>query len=70
MSRDMQLKVMMDKMNKLANAVNNAPDKGMKQIWTDKWYALIKQYSNRIQSMEVSKPDSYNEHLNKTKGER
>ena len=66
----MQLKVMMDKMNKLANAVNNAPDKGMKQIWTDKWYALIKQYSNRIQSMEVSKPDSYNEHLNKTKGER
>ena len=57
-------------MNKLANAVNNAPDKGMKQIWTDKWYALIKQYSNRIQSMEVSKPDSYNEHLNKTKGER
>ncbi len=66
----MQLKVMMDKMNKLANAVNNAPDKGMKQIWTDKWYALIKQYSNRIQSMEVSKPDPYNEHLNKTKGER
>tara|TARA_S200002703_G_C3623408_1_gene191463 strand:+ start:98 stop:271 length:174 start_codon:yes stop_codon:yes gene_type:complete len=57
-------------MNKLANAVNNAPDKGMKQIWTDKWYALIKQYSNRIQSMEVSKPDPYNEHLNKTKGER
>jgi len=57
-------------MNKLANAVHNAPDKGMKQIWTDKWYALVRQYADRIQSMEVSKPDPYNEHLNKTKGER
>ena len=46
MSRDMQLKVMMEKMNKLANAAHNAPDKGMKQIWTDKWYALVKQYSD------------------------
>ena len=64
MSKDMQLKVMMEKLNKLANAVHNAPDKGMKQIWTDKWYALVKQYANRTQSMEVSKPDSYNERLN------
>ena len=64
MSKDMQLKVMMEKLNKLANAVHNAPDQGMKQIWTDKWYALVKQYANRAQSMEVSKPDSYNERLN------
>jgi len=70
MSKEQEVKAMMDKMNKLANAVHNAPDKGMKQIWTDKWYALVKQYSQRIQSMEVSKPDPYNEHLNKTKGER
>ena len=60
----------MDKMNKLANAVHNAPDPGMKQIWTDKWYSLVKTYARRIKSMEVSKPDPYNEHLNKTKGER
>ena len=66
----MELKVMMDKMNKLANAVQKAKDLGMKQIWTDKWYSLVKTYSRRIQSMEVSKPDPYNEHLNKTKGER
>ena len=64
MSKDMQLKMMMEKLNKLANAVQNAPDKGMKQIWTDKWYALVKQYANRAQSMEVSKPDPYNERLN------
>ena len=55
MSRDMQLKVMMDKMNKLANAVNNAPDKGMKQIWTDKWYALVKQYAEAIKQKENDK---------------
>ena len=54
----------MDKMNKLANAVHNAKDLGMKQIWTDKWYALVKQYADRIQSTEVSKPDPYNERLN------
>ena len=49
MSKNMQLKVMMDKMNKLANAVHNAPDKGMKQIWTDKWYALVKQYAQELE---------------------
>ena len=59
MSKDMQLKAMMEKLDKLANGVHNAPDKGMKQIWTDKWYALVKQYADRVQSMEVSKPVSY-----------
>ena len=39
----------MDKMNNLANAVHNAPDKGMKQIWTDKWYALVKQYAQELE---------------------
>ena len=49
MSIDMQLKVMMEKLNKLANAVHNAPDQGMKQIWTDKWYALVKQYAQQLE---------------------
>ena len=57
MSKDMQLKVMMEKLNKLANAVQNAPDKGMKQIWTDKWYALVIQYSSRIDEVAKSKND-------------
>ena len=57
MSKDTQLKVMMDKMNKLANAAHNAPDEGMKQIWTDKWYALVKQYSSRIDEVDKSKND-------------
>ena len=57
MSKSMELKVMMDKMNKLANAVHNAKDLGMKQIWTDKWYALVKQYSSRIDEVDKSKND-------------
>ena len=66
----MNIKDKMKKLDTLANAVQNAPNQGMKQIWTDKWYSLIKQYVKEFQSMTISKPDPYNEHLNKTKGER
>jgi hypothetical protein len=45
----------MKKLNNLANAINKATDKT---------------YARRLESMEVSKPNPYNEHLNKTKGER
>ena len=65
MSRDMQLKVMMDKMIKLANAAHNAPDEGMKQIWTDKWYALVKQYAKQIEREKTFKENvKANERLN------
>ena len=50
MSKEQEVKAMMDKMNKLANAVNNAKDLGMKQIWTDKWYAFVKQYAQQIKN--------------------
>ena len=66
----MNIKDKMKKLDTLANAVQNAPNQGMKQIWTDKWYSLIKQYVKEFQNMTISKPDPYNEHLNKTKGER
>ena len=65
MSKNMQLKVMMDKMNKLANAVHNAPDKGMKQIWTDKLYALVKQYAQQIKNDKAFQDNvKANERLN------
>ena len=65
MSRDMQLKVMMDKMNKLANAAHNAPDEGMKQIWTDKWYALVKQYAKQLEKDKTYQENvKANERLN------
>ena len=65
MSKSMELKVMMDKMNKLANAVHNAKDLGMKQIWTDKWYALDKQYAQQIKNDKAFQDNvKANERLN------
>ena len=65
MSKSMELKVMMNKMNKLANAVHNAKDLGMKQIWTDKWYALVKQYAQQIKKDQTFKENvKLNERLN------
>ena len=52
MSNETELQVVMKKLNNLANAVNNAADYGMKQIWTDKWYALVKQYANELKQKE------------------
>tara|TARA_R100000935_G_scaffold52122_1_gene79100 strand:+ start:42 stop:287 length:246 start_codon:yes stop_codon:yes gene_type:complete len=48
----MEVKDIMKKLNNLANAVNDATDPGMKQIWTDKWYALVKQYANELKQKE------------------
>ena len=65
MSKSMELKVMMNKMNKLANAVHNAKDLGMKQIWTDKWYALVKQYAQQIKNDKAFQDNvKANERLN------
>ena len=65
MSKDTQLKVMMDKMNKLANAVQKAKDLGMKQIWTDKWYALVKQYAQQLEKDKTYQENvKANERLN------
>ena len=65
MSKSMELKVRMDKMNKLANAVHNAKDLGMKQIWTDKWYALVKQYAQQIKNDKAFQDNvKANERLN------
>ena len=50
MSNKEELSVMMKRLNNLANSVKNAADPGMKQIWTDKWYSLVKEYGRKIQS--------------------
>ena len=51
----MEVKDIMKRLNDLANAVHNAVDPGMKQIWTDKWYALVKQYAQAIKQKENDK---------------
>ena len=38
----------MEKLNKLANAINKAPNLEMKKIWTNKWYQLVKQYAMEV----------------------
>jgi len=38
----------MEKLNKLANAINKAPNLEMKKIWTEKWYQLVKQYAMEV----------------------
>ena len=48
----MEVKDIMKRLNNLANAVHNAVDPGMKQIWTDKWYALVKQYAQAIKQKD------------------
>ena len=65
MSKEKELKVMMERMNKLANATHQAVDPGMKQIWTDKWYALVKTYGKKIQQEETYRENvKANERLN------
>ena len=51
----MEVKDIMKRLNDLANAVHSAVDPGMKQIWTDKWYALVKQYAQSIKQKENDK---------------
>lgn len=65
MSREQEKQVMMRRMNNLANAANKAADKGIKQIFTDKWYALVKLYGQKIQQEETYKENvKANERLN------
>lgn len=65
MSREQEKQVMMRRMNNLANAANKAADKGIKQIFTDKWYALVKLYGQKIQREETYKENvKANERLN------
>ena len=65
MSREQEKQVMMKRLNNLANATNKATDPGMKQIFTDKWYALVKQYGQKIQSDEnYTQSVKLNERLN------
>jgi hypothetical protein len=65
MSREQEKEVMMRRLNNLANAANKATDKGMKQIFTDKWYALVKTYGQKIQKEETFKENvKANERLN------
>ena len=52
MSRSKELTQIMKRLNDLANAAMNAEHPCMKQIWTDKWYALVRQYGKTIEKQK------------------
>jgi hypothetical protein len=65
MNKEKELKVMQKRLDNLANATHKAIDPGMKQIWTDKWYALVKTYGKKIQQEETYRENvKANERLN------
>ena len=65
MNKEKELKVMQRRLDNLANATHKAIDPGMKQIWTDKWYALVKTYGQKIQQEETYRENvKANERLN------
>jgi len=65
MSKEQELQVMMKRLNNLANSANKAKDKGMKQIWSDKWHTLVKTYAQKIQKDQTFKERvKENERLN------
>jgi len=65
MNKEKELKVMQRRLDNLANATHKAIDPGMKQIWTDKWYALVKTYGKKIQQEETYRENvKANERLN------
>ena len=65
MSRSKELTQIMKRLNDLANAAQKAEHPGMKQIWTDKWYALVKQYAQQIKNDKAFQDNvKANERLN------
>jgi len=52
MSKDLEIVKILKKLNDLAQAAQKAEHPGMKQIWTDKWYALVKQYGKEIEKQK------------------
>ena len=48
MKKEPNVNKKMGQLNKLADAVDKAPNEGMKKIWTDKWSALVKQYAKEM----------------------
>ena len=50
MNRNPKLDVMMENLNKLSNQIKKCEEPGMKKLWTDKWYQLVKQYAEEIEN--------------------
>jgi len=57
-------------LHNLNRAMQNANDVEIRKMWLDKFYAVILNFAEPIKSMKVAGLDPYNEHLNKTRGNK
>ena len=70
MNKEQIMNVRLKQLHHLNRAMQNANNADIKKMWLDKFYAVILNFAESIKSMQISKPDPYNEHLNKTRGDK
>jgi len=70
MNKEQIMNVRLKQLHNLNRAMQNANNADIKKMWLDKFYAVILNFAESIKSMQISKPDPYNEHLNKTRGDK
>jgi len=70
MNKEQIMNVKLKQLHNLNRAMQNANNADIKKMWLDKFYAVILNFAESIKSMEVAGLDPYNEHLNKTRGEK
>ena len=70
MNKEQIMNERLKQLHNLNRAMLNANNVEIKKMWLDKFYAVILNFAESIKSMQISKPDPYNEHLDKTRGDR
>ena len=70
MNKEQIMNERLKQLHNLNRAMQNANNADIKKMWLDKFYAVILNFAESIKSMQVSTPDPYNEHLNKTRGDK
>jgi hypothetical protein len=70
MNKEQIMNERLKQLHNLNRAMQNANNADIKKMWLEKFYAVILNFAESIKSMQVSTPDPYNEHLNKTRGDK
>ena len=70
MNKEQIMNERLKQLHNLNRAMLNANNVEIKKMWLDKFYAVILNFAESIKSMKAAGLDPYNEHLNKTKGDK
>ena len=70
MNKEQIMNERLKQLHNLNRAMQNANDLEIRKMWLDKFYAVILNFAESIKSMKVAELDPYNEHLNKTRGNK